>query len=129
VVGGSYGAGRVYAKGQYVGDTSMTQLTIGAQLGGEGFSQMIFFQNKAAFDKFTAGNFEFGAQMQAVAITAGASAQATTGGTSVGASGTAKHATVAGGYQEGMAVFTIVKGGMMYEATVGGQKFSYKPKK
>jgi lipid-binding SYLF domain-containing protein len=128
-IGGAHGSGRVYAKGAYVGDTSMTQLTVGLQLGGQAYSQMIFFQNKAAFDQFTSGNFEFGAQATAVAITAGASAQAGTGGTGAGASGTKEHATTSGDYQSGMAVFTVAKGGLMYEATIGGQKFSYKAKK
>ncbi|HET9735057.1 MAG TPA: YSC84-related protein, partial [Burkholderiales bacterium] len=127
-IGGAHGQGRVYAKGAHVGDTTMTQLTVGLQLGGQAYSQIIFFQNKAAYDQFTSGNFEFGAQATAVAITAGASAQAGTGGTGAGASGTQKSATTAGGYQKGMAVFTVAKGGLMYEATLGGQKFSYKAK-
>jgi lipid-binding SYLF domain-containing protein len=128
-VGGAHGSGRVYAKGAHVGDTSMTQITVGLQLGGEAYSQIIFFQDKRAFDEFTGGNFEFGAQATAVAITAGASAQASTGGTGAGASGTQSHAKTAGGYQKGMAVFTVAKGGLMYEATIGGQKFSYKRRK
>lgn len=127
-IGGAHGQGRVYARGAHVGDTSMTQLTMGLQLGGQAYSQIIFFQNKAAYDKFTSGNFEFGAQATAVAITAGASAQATTGGTGAGASGTASRAKTTGSYQGGMAVFTVAKGGLMYEATIGGQKFSYKAK-
>jgi len=130
-IGGAHGSGRVYAKGAHVGDTSMTQLTVGLQLGGQAYSQMIFFQDKRSFDEFTSGNFEFGAQATAVAITAGASAQATTGGTGAGASasGTQSSASTAGNYQKGMAVFTVAKGGLMYEASIGGQKFSYKPKK
>jgi lipid-binding SYLF domain-containing protein len=107
----------------------MTQLTIGLQLGGQAYSQIIFFQDKRAFDEFTSGNFEFGAQATAVAITAGAQAQAGTTGTGAGASGTQEHAKTAGGYHKGMAVFTVAKGGLMYEASIGGQKFSYTPKK
>jgi len=129
VVGAAHGSGRVYQKGKYVGDTSMTQVTVGAQLGGQAYSQMIFFQNRSAFDEFTSGNFEFGAQASAVAITAGASAQGGTTGAGAGASGTQKHAMTAGEYYNGMAVFTVAKGGLMYEASIGGQKFSYKPKK
>jgi lipid-binding SYLF domain-containing protein len=129
VVGGAYGTGRVYVKGQYVGDTSMTQVTIGAQLGGQAYSQMIFFEDKRAFDEFTGGEFEFGAQATAVAITAGASAQAGSTGTSASASGTQQHANTAASYYKGMAVFTVAKGGLMYEASVGGQKFTYKGKK
>jgi lipid-binding SYLF domain-containing protein len=128
-IGGAYGTGHVYQKGAYVGDTSMTQVTVGFQLGGQAYSEIIFFQDKNSFDKFTGGNFEFGAQASAVAITAAASAQASTGGSGASASGTQKHATTAGGYQNGMAVFTVAKGGLMYEASIGGQKFSYKPKK
>jgi len=125
-IGGAHGKGRVYAGGKHVGDTSMTQLTAGFQLGGQAFSQIIFFEDKRAFDEFTGGNFEFGAQASAVAITAGASAGATTTGTSAGASGGKHDAATVGSYYKGMAIFTVAKGGLMYEATVGGQKFSYK---
>ena len=126
-IGGAYGKGCVYAKGKQVGDTSMAQASIGFQLGGQGFSEIIFFEDERAFKEFTSGSFEFGAQATAVAITAGASAQATTGGTGAGASASKKEATTAGSYQKGMAVFTVAKGGLMYEASIGGQKFSYKP--
>ena len=128
VVGGAYGKGRVYEKGAYVGDASMTQVTVGAQLGGQAYSQIIFFQDKRAFDQFTTGEFEFGAEITAVAITAGVSAQATTGGTGAGRNVGSDAAKVASSYQNGVAVFTVAKGGLMYEATVGGQKFSYKKK-
>ena len=128
-IGGAHGSGRVYAEGKYVGDTSMTQITVGFQLGGQAFSQIIFFEDKRAFDEFTGGNFEFGAQASAVAITAGASAQATTTGSSAGASGGEHDASTTGSYYRGMAIFTVAKGGLMYEASVGGQKFSYTPKK
>jgi lipid-binding SYLF domain-containing protein len=128
VVGGAYGKGRVYAAGEYVGDTSVTQLTVGFQLGGEAFSEMIFFKDKRAFEEFTGGNFEFSADASAVAITASAKAAATTTGSSAGVSGGKKDATTVGSYHKGMATFTIAKGGLMYQATVGGQKFSYTPK-
>jgi lipid-binding SYLF domain-containing protein len=127
-IGGAYGKGRVYEKGNYVGDTSVTQLSIGLQLGGQAYSQIVFFEDKRAFDEFTSGNFEFGAQASAVAITAGASAGATTTGSSAGASGGKHDATTVGKYYKGMAVFTVAKGGLMYEASIGGQKFSYTPK-
>lgn len=126
-VGGAHGSGQVYVGGSVVGKTSMTQLTIGIQLGGQAYSQIIFFENKKAFDDFTSGNFEFSAQATAVAITASAGAQTTTGGgNSAGASG-GKHdaSTVSAGYQNGMAIFTVAKGGLMYEASLGGQKYSY----
>jgi lipid-binding SYLF domain-containing protein len=127
-IGGAYGKGRVYAGGNYVGDTAVTQLSVGFQLGGQAYSQIIFFEDKRAFDEFTSGNFEFGAQASAVAITAGASAEATTTGSSAGASGGKNDATTVGEYYKGMAVFTVAKGGLMYEASIGGQKFSYTPK-
>lgn len=125
-LGGAHGTGRVFAGGQYVGDTSMTQITLGFQLGGQAYSQIIFFEDKKAFDKFTSGNFAFGAQAAAVAITAGASAQATTSGSGAGASATKKNARTVSTYQDGMAVFTVAKGGLMYEASIGGQKYGYK---
>jgi lipid-binding SYLF domain-containing protein len=128
-LGGAYGSGRVYAGRTYVGDTSMAQVTVGLQLGGQAFSQIIFFEDKRAFDEFTSGNFEFGAEASAVAITAGASAQTTTTGSSAGASGGRHDATTKGSYYRGMATFTVAKGGLMYAATIGGQKFSYTPKK
>ena len=127
-IGGAHGKGQVYTGGVPVGDTSMTQLTIGLQLGGQAYSQIIFFEDKRAFEEFTSGNFEFGAQASAVAITAGASAGASTGGSSAGASGGKNDATTVGDYHKGMAVFTVAKGGLMYEASIGGQKFSYTPK-
>lgn len=128
VVGAAHGKGRVYAAGKYVGDASMTQLTLGFQLGGQAYTQIIFFQDKRAFDEFTRGNFEFGAQAEAVAITAGASAGSSTIGNSATASGGMNNATTRGGYYRGTAVFTVAKGGLMYEASVGGQKFKYTAK-
>ena len=125
-IGGAHGKGRVYAKGVHVGDTRMSQLTIGFQLGGQAFSQIIFFEDERAFTQFRSGNFEFGAQATAVAITAGASATATTTGSSAGASGGRNDAKSVGEYYRGMATFTVAKGGLMYEATIGGQKFNYK---
>jgi lipid-binding SYLF domain-containing protein len=126
-LGGAYGKGRVYAAGQHVGNTEMVQVTVGFQLGGQAYSQIIFFEDQRAFQEFTSGNFEFGAQATAVIITAGASAEANTGGgMAAGASGGRSDATTAhGGYRKGMAVFTIARGGLMYEASLGGQKFSY----
>ncbi|MCO6411441.1 MAG: lipid-binding SYLF domain-containing protein [Thiogranum sp.] len=126
-IGGAYGKGRVYTGGKHVGDTTVTQLSLGFQAGGQAYSQIIFFQDKRAFDEFTSGNFEFGAQASAVAITAGASASATTTGSSAGASGGQHDATTVGQYYKGMAVFTVAKGGLMYEASIGGQKFTYTP--
>jgi len=129
VVGGAHGTGRVYEHGKYVGDTSMTQVSVGFQAGGQAYSQIILFQDKRAFDEFTTGDFEFDANVSAVAITAAATGTAGTTGASVTASGGKRDATTAGRYYKGIAVFTIVKGGAMYEISVAGQKFSYKPRK
>jgi lipid-binding SYLF domain-containing protein len=128
-IGGAYGKGRVYAGGQAVGESSMTQLSVGFQAGGQGYSLIIFFEDKRSFDEFTSGSFEFGAQASAVAITAAASAGAGTTGTAAGASGGKSDATTVGDYYKGMAQFVIVKGGAMYEAAIAGAKFSYKPLK
>ncbi len=127
-VGFAHGQGRVYAGGKYVGDTTMNQVTVGFQLGGQAYSQIIFFEDKRAFDEFTSGNFEFGAQATAVAITAGASASGGTAGSSAGASSGPHDAKTVGNYNKGMAIFTVAKGGLMFEASIGGQKFSYTPR-
>jgi lipid-binding SYLF domain-containing protein len=127
-VGGAFGKGRVYVHGHYVGDVSMGELSVGFQAGGKGFSQIVFFEDKRALDEFESSGFEFGADVSAVAITAGASAAASTNGTSAGASVDVNNAVTRGKYQKGMAVFTIAKGGLMYQAAVAGQKFHYTPR-
>ena len=127
VIGGAYGKGRVYRHGQYVGDTSLTQLSVGYQLGGQAYSEIVFFKDKRAFDEFTRGNFEFGAEASAVALTAGINADASTSGIAAGASGGRHDATTVGRYYKGMATFTVARGGLMYDASIGGQKFSYTP--
>jgi lipid-binding SYLF domain-containing protein len=127
ILGGAHGNGRVYRRGKYAGDTSMTQLSIGFQAGGEAYSEIIFFQDRRALDEFTSGHFEFDGNVSAVALTTGASASASTAGVSVGASGGKKDATTAGEYVKGVAVFTIAKGGLMYEVSVAGQRFSFDP--
>lgn len=128
-IGGAHGKGQVFRKGEHVGDTSMTQITIGFQLGGQAFSQMIFFEDEAAFEEFTSGNYEFGAQVSAVALTAGLEASAGTGGTTAGASAGSDSSHAQHGYSMGVVIFTIAKGGLMYEASIGGQKFKYHGKK
>lgn len=128
VVGGAHGKGRVYEHGKYVGDATVTQLSLGLQAGGQAYSQIVFFEDQRAFGEFTSGDFEFGADASAVAITAAAGASAGTSGASASASGGKKDATTAGAYHNGLAVFTIVKGGAMYQAAVAGQKFKYTPK-
>ncbi len=125
-IGGSHGKGRVYRDEDYIGDVSMTQITVGFQFGGQAFSQIIFFEDEDALNEFISGNFEFGAQVSAVAITAGVEASAGTSGSSAGAS-TGGGSIHAADYKLGLAVFTFAKGGLMYEASVGGQKFKYRP--
>ena len=104
-IGGAHGKGLVYEQKTLVGKSTLTEVTIGFQLGGQAFSEVIFFKDKTAFDDFTRENFEFGAQVSAVALTAGVSADLA--------------------YSGGVAVVTATKGGLMYEASVGGQKFSF----
>jgi lipid-binding SYLF domain-containing protein len=105
----------------------MTQLSVGLQVGGQAYSQIIFFEDQRAFDDFTKGTFELGADASAVAIKAGASAQAGTAGPSASKSMNKDEAIAKAKYHKGFAVFTIAKGGAMAEAAVAGQKFSYKP--
>jgi lipid-binding SYLF domain-containing protein len=126
IVGGAHGSGHVYEKGKYIGNTSVTQISVGFQAGGQAYSQIVFFEDKRALDEFTNGNFEFEAGVSAVAITAAASANAGTQGADAGASGGKRDATTVGSaYYKGIKVFTIVKGGAMYQATVAGQKFTF----
>ncbi len=128
-IGGAYGEGRVYEKGKMTGTVSLAKLSIGFQLGGQAFSEIIFFQDKRAYSEFTSGNFEFDASASAVAITAGAQAKAGTEGATAGANvGESKGGQADIGYTKGMAVFVHTKGGLMYEAAIGGQKFSFTPK-
>jgi lipid-binding SYLF domain-containing protein len=128
VVGGSYGKGQIYRGGIATGKTSVIKGSIGFQAGGEAFSEIIFFQDKRAYDEFTSGNFEFGATAQAVAVTAGAQAQAGTAGVGAGASvGPRTGVQAPTEYVEGMATFVHAKGGLMYEVSVGGQKFTFEP--
>jgi lipid-binding SYLF domain-containing protein len=127
-VGGAYGKGRVYVHGHYVGDTKMGQLSLGFQAGGKAYSEIIFLEDKRALDEFESGSFAFGADASVVAITAGANADAATNGASAGASAGERDANTRGNYHNGMAVFTVAKGGLMYAAAIAGQKFSYEPR-
>jgi len=104
-VGGAGGNGTVYEKGIAVGKAKMVQVTVGLQAGGEAYREVIFFENKAAFDRFKENKLEFSGQVSAVAAKEGASANAK--------------------YRDGVLVFTQERGGLMLEASVGGQKFSY----
>ncbi|HXB94133.1 MAG TPA: lipid-binding SYLF domain-containing protein [Puia sp.] len=104
-VGGASGRGTVFEKGAVIGKAKMTQVTIGFQVGGQAYREVVFFQEKSALDRFKENNVEFSAQVSAVAAKSGAS-------------GNAK-------YTDGILIFTQQKGGLMYEASVGGQKFKY----
>ncbi len=108
-IGGAAGRGTVFKNGVVVGSANLKQASIGLQLGGQQYSEVIFFENKKAFKNFTNGKLKFGAQASAVAIKEGASVDAA--------------------YNDGVAVFTKTKGGLMYEASIGGQHFKFKPKK
>ena len=127
-IGGAYGKGQVYRNDKVTGTTKLAKITIGFQAGGQAFSQIIFFQDKRAYDDFTSGEFAFDAQASAVAITAGAQAQAgTTGATASATAGPKTGAYAKTSYHKGTAIFVHAKGGLMYEAAIGGQKFSFKP--
>lgn len=128
VVGGSYGNGQVYENGQVAGHVSLTKLSIGFQLGAQAFSEIIFLQDKRAFDEFISNGFEFDASASAVVVVLGAQAQAGTAGSSASAAlGSVSTNQAEYGYNKGMAVFLHSLGGLMYEASIGGQKFKYKP--
>ena len=125
-VGGAYGKGRIFVHGSHVGDVTLGQVSVGFQAGGKAYSQIIFFADKRALDEFESGNFEFGADASVVAVTAGANAGAATNGASAGVSVGQNDATTRGStYQKGMAVFRVAKGGLMYSASIAGQKFTY----
>jgi lipid-binding SYLF domain-containing protein len=106
-IGGAYGNGVVFEGGKPVGKSKVVQVTIGFQWGAQAYSEVVFFEDKKAMARFKEGRFELSAQASAVAATVGASADLA--------------------YEDGVAVVTMAKGGLMYEASVGGQKFSYKP--
>ncbi len=104
-IGGARGNGEVFEGNKVIGSATLTQFSVGFQLGAQAFSQIIFFQNKNDLNRFTEGNFEFDASASAALIAGGANASAD--------------------YSNGAAVFTFSKGGLMYEASIGGQKFAY----
>jgi lipid-binding SYLF domain-containing protein len=122
-IGGAGGTGCVFSGGKHTGNVSMGQITIGWQLGGQAYSQIILFKNSDVYNDFIQGQFEFGADATAVALTYGAAAGASTKGASASAGDT----KATGSWKRGMAAFTLAKGGLMYEASIGGQKFKFKP--
>jgi len=107
-LGGAYGTGMVFEKGEEIGTTTLKQASMGFEFGGEVYREIIFFGDKETLDDFKKGNFELGAQASAVALTKGASKNAD--------------------FADGVAVFTQTKGGMMFDVSVGGQKFTFEPK-
>lgn len=121
-IGGAGGTGCVFVGGAHTGNVSMGQVTIGFQLGGQSYSQLILFKNADVYNDFTKGQFEFGADATAVALTYGVQAGASTKGASASAGDTRGIAA----WKRGMAVYTLAKGGLMYEASIGGQKFKFK---
>lgn len=129
ILGGAYGEGRVFEQGKFTGMVSMTQGTLGFQAGAQAYSQIVFFQDQRAYDEFTSGNYEFGAQASAALITLGASAEASTKGTSASANAGDQKVAADGQYYKGMAVFNIVKAGIMYEVTLGGSVYKFDPVK
>lgn len=107
-IGGAYGKGVVYEQGEEIGSTTLKHISMGFEFGGESYREIIFFQDKKTLDDFKQGNYELGAQASAVAIKKGASKNAD--------------------FDKGVAVFTQTKGGLMFDASVGGQKFTFEPK-
>lgn len=108
-IGGAGGSGCAYEQRAMIGEAELAQVTIGLQLGGQTYAEVVFFETADALNSFKKGEMQLSAQVSAVAVQAGASANAK--------------------YRDGVAVFTIAKTGFMYEASVGGQKFTFKPKK
>jgi lipid-binding SYLF domain-containing protein len=108
IIGGGHGTGWVYEQGTYIGRATLTQLTVGAQIGGQSYREIIFFKDKKTLDNFKQGDVELAAQVSAIIVKQGASKDAS--------------------YSNGVAVFTMPRKGAMAEATVGGQKFKFTPK-
>ncbi len=128
VVGGSYGKGKVYRKGKVTGTSSMVEFSLGVQAGGQAISEIIFFEDQKAYDEFTKGDFAFDAEASSIAI--GASAGVRSGSQGASASAGAGQDVVQAAeakYRNGMAVFVRQKGGLMVDASIGGQKFSFTP--
>ena len=128
IVGGAFGEGRVYHNGKVTGKSKLVHASFGLQLGGKAFSEIVFLQDKRAYNEFTSGDFEFDAKMAATAVTAGAEAQAgTTGKTAGVTAGPKTGAQAKTKYHKGMATFVHSKGGLMAEMALGGQKISFEP--
>lgn len=107
-IGAAHGKGEVYEQGIMIGTASLVQVTLGAQLGGQQYSEIVFFKDKETLEDFKKGNLKLGARASAVAAADGISLDAD--------------------YNNGVAIFTLTKNGLMYEATIGGQRFKFEPK-
>jgi len=126
-IGASRGRGQVYVNGQMTGFSTLTEVSFGLQAGGQTYRQIVFFQNKAAYDQFTSDTFEFDASAQAVAVTAGAEAGAGTTGARTSAGVGSPNTAAGGGYTGGMQIFSMAEGGLMYKATIAGQRYNFEP--
>ena len=126
-IGASRGRGQVYVGGQLTGFSTHTEVSIGLQAGGQTYRQIIFFQNAEAYNEFTQDSFEFDAQAQAVAVTASAEAGAGTTGARTSAGAGRPNTAAGGGYSNGMQIFSMAEGGLMYKATIAGQRYNFEP--
>ena len=108
IIGGAHGTGVVYERGQIIGRSSLSQGSVGLQVGGQAYSEIIFFKDKVALDNLKDGNLKIALQASAIAVTAGASADAA--------------------YEGGVVIFTMGKGGLMLQASIGGQRITFEPK-
>ena len=130
-VGAAHGKGQVYRIDRENGDevtgfARLTEISLGFQMGGQAYRQIVFFEDERAYDEFTSGSFEFDASASAVAVTASADATAgTQGSRAVGSAGGESGSATSTTYYKGFMVFTVSTGGLMYEASIGGQKYSF----
>lgn len=128
VIGFAHGNGQVYRRGYVTGTSSLNHFSIGLQAGGQAFSEIIFFQDQRAYEEFIRGTFEFDAKAAAVAVTAGATAQAGSTGKSTSVSAGPTQAQQRGlQYVRGLAVFVQSKGGLLAEASLGMQRLTFTP--
>ena len=127
-IGGATGRGQVYVDGDVKGFSRLIDVSIGFQFGGQVYRQIVFFENQSAYDDFTDGSFEFDAQASAVAVTASAQASSGTQGSQASVAA-ASSGELSGDetYYNGMRVFTMTVGGLMYQATIAGQRYNFRP--
>jgi lipid-binding SYLF domain-containing protein len=127
-IGAATGKGQVYLNGEVTGFSRLIDVTFGFQAGGQAYRQIIFFQDERAYEEFTSGTFQFDAAASAVAVTAGAQANISTQGNQASAgAGSSSNTSLGGGYIRGLQIFTMTIGGLMYQATIGGQSYGFTP--